>query len=85
MPIGPNQTTGSLIGRISEIKRNAKLKNALLLDINDTSLWQNAARKNRFESITLMNMRAIPKIIISLEILSIIHSSTVHTFPYHFS
>ena len=38
MPIGPNQTTGSLIGRISEMKRNIKLKNALLLDINDTSL-----------------------------------------------
>ena len=36
MPIGPNQTTGSLIGRILEIKRNTKLKNALLSDIQMT-------------------------------------------------
>ena len=34
MPIRPNQTTGSLIRRISEIKRNTKLKNALLSDID---------------------------------------------------
>ena len=36
MPIGPNQTTGSLIGRISKIKRYTRLKNAFLLDIQMT-------------------------------------------------
>ena len=39
MTIGPNQTTGSLIGRILEIKRNIKIQNAFILDIDQTFVF----------------------------------------------